>query len=91
MWGTLLRRSQQTIGRTAVPLPPDGQRDRNDDRLKKPDVNVMKLNTIFSRLNLTVAALLLLLAGAVLLAGCESTGDNDASAHDHSSGQGSCH
>ena len=40
---------------------------------------------------LTVAALLLLLAGAVLLAGCGTTGDNDTSAHDHSSGQGSCH
>jgi len=51
----------------------------------------MKLNTIFSRLNLTVAALLLLLAGAVLLAGCGTTGDNETSAHDHSSGQGSCH
>jgi hypothetical protein len=38
-----------------------------------------------------VAALLLLLAGAVLLVGCETTGDNDTSAHDHSSGQGSCH
>jgi hypothetical protein len=42
-------------------------------------------------MNLTVAALLLLLGGAVLLAGCETTGDNDTSAHDHSSGQGSCH
>jgi uncharacterized lipoprotein YajG len=51
----------------------------------------MKLNTMFSRLNLTVAALLLLLAGALFLAGCETTGDNDTSAHDHSSGQGSCH
>jgi hypothetical protein len=51
----------------------------------------MKLNTTPSRLNLTVAALLLLLAGAVLLAGCETTGDNDNSAHDHSSDQGSCH
>ena len=52
---------------------------------------MMKLKTFFSRLNLTVAALLLLLAGAVLLAGCATTGDNDAGAHDHSSGQGSCH
>jgi len=51
----------------------------------------MQQNTTLSRLNLTVAALLLLLAGAVLLAGCVTTGDNDASAHDHSSGQGSCH
>ncbi len=51
----------------------------------------MKLNKMFSRLNLTVAALLLLLAGAVLLAGCGTTGDTDSSAHDHSSGQGSCH
>ena len=51
----------------------------------------MKLNAMFSRLNLAVAALLLLLAGAVFLAGCGTTGDNDASAHDHSSGQGSCH
>jgi hypothetical protein len=51
----------------------------------------MKLDTMFSRLNLTVTALPLLMAGAVLLAGCETTGDNDTSAHDHSSGQGSCH
>jgi hypothetical protein len=51
----------------------------------------MKLNTMFSRLNLTGAALLLLMAGAVLLAGCGTAGDNDASAHDHSSGQGSSH
>jgi hypothetical protein len=51
----------------------------------------MKLNTTLSRLNFTVAALLPLLAGAVLLAGCGTTGDNDASARDHSSGQGSCH
>jgi hypothetical protein len=51
----------------------------------------MKLNTTLSRLNLPVAALLLLLAGAVILVGCETTGDNDNSAHDHSSGQGSCH
>jgi hypothetical protein len=51
----------------------------------------MKLNTMFLRLNLTVAALVLLLAGAILLAGCESTGDNDNDAHGHSSGQGSCH
>jgi hypothetical protein len=79
------------MGRTAVPLPPNGQRDRNDDNLKKPDVDVMKLNTILSRLNLTVAALLLLQAGALFLAGCETTGDNAASAHEHSSGRGSCH
>jgi hypothetical protein len=51
----------------------------------------MKPNTTLLRLNLTVAALLPLLAGAVLLAGCETTGDNANSAHDHSSGQGSCH
>jgi uncharacterized lipoprotein YajG len=51
----------------------------------------MKLNTMFSRLNRTVAALLLLLVGAVLLAGCQTAGDNDASAYEHSSGQGSCH
>jgi len=51
----------------------------------------MRLNTILSRLNLTVAALLLLLAGALLLVGCGTTGDNETSAHDHSSGQGSCH
>jgi hypothetical protein len=51
----------------------------------------MNLNKILSRLNLTVAALLLVLAGAVLLAGCTTAGDNDATAHDHSSGQGSCH
>jgi hypothetical protein len=46
---------------------------------------------MFSRLNLTMAALLLLLAGTVLLVGCETTGDNDNSAHGQSSGQGSCH
>ena len=74
-----------------VPLPPGGQRDRNNDNFKKTDIDAMKLNTTPSRLNLTVAALLLLLAGAVLLVGCETTSDNDNSAHDHSSGQGSCH
>ena len=51
----------------------------------------MQLNTIFSRVNLAVAGLLFLLAGALLLAGCQTAGDTDASAHDHSSGQGSCH
>jgi len=91
VWGAVPRRSQETIGRTAVPLPTDGQQNRNDDNFKKTDIDAMTLNTMFSRLNLTVAALLLLLAGAVLLADCESMGDNDASAHDHSSGQGSCH
>jgi hypothetical protein len=51
----------------------------------------MKPNTTLLRLNLTVAAWLLRLAGAVLLVGCETMGDNGNSAHDHSSGQGSCH
>ena len=73
------------------PLPPDGQRDRNNDDFKKTDADAMRLNTMFSRLNLTLASLLLFLAGAVPLAGCETTGDNDTGAHNHSSGQGSCH
>ena len=42
-------------------------------------------------MNFIVMALLLLLAGGILLTGCVTGGDSDGGAHDHSSGHGACH
>ena len=51
----------------------------------------MKANRLFWRMNLTVAALLLVLACVSFLTGCGSTGDRGGSAPERSDSQGSCH
>lgn len=92
VWALFPRRPRQIFGSTAVSLPP-GVRDRNDDNLKKLDNDPMRLNTIFSRLNLALAALLLLLAGAAFLTGCGTSEDHTGHANDGDSSEhsGGCH
>ena len=60
-------------------------------RIEQSKYQTMKANRLFWRMNLTVAALLLVLACVSFLTGCGSTGDRDGSAPERSDSQGSCH
>ncbi len=51
----------------------------------------MKVNRFFKRMSLATAALLLVLTYVIILTGCGSTANKDGSAHEHSTGQDSCH
>jgi hypothetical protein len=57
----------------------------------KKMIKTMKQTGIFTRINFTLCALALLLAGTLLFTGCTTAGSSDSIAADHSGHQGSCH